>query len=238
MKQASSHIIAIILAGGNGLRLGADVPKQFVKVGGRTILQHTLAAFCGYADQIVVVCDSHWEDRVVDYGRELQDTIPDFTANIITTPAGATGFGSLCSGVSALADFDDDVLVMVHDAVRPCVSSAIIEANLAVARVHGNAITSVESYETLFVAPESDGVVQSMMRRDGVFRAQTPQTFTLGMLRSMINEARTKHLPDAQSACVLAHQLGYELHLSQGDVLNFKITTPSDLTLFEALLKQ
>lgn len=238
MKQASSHVIAIILAGGNGLRLGADVPKQFVKVGGRTILQHTLSAFMGYADQVVVVCDSQWEERVKDFGRELQESAPQFCTGITTAPAGTTGFASLCSGVAALSDYDDGVLIMVHDAVRPCVTSEILEANLAVARTHGNAITSVESYETLFVAPEGDGVVQSMMRRDGVFRAQTPQTFTLGMLRSMINEAQTKQLPDAQSACVLAHQLGYRLHLSPGSVLNFKITTPSDLSLFEALLKQ
>lgn len=225
MIKQSQQVIALILAGGTGQRFGSDVPKQFVNVGGRSVLQHTLEAFRGRVDKIVVVCEEKWSENV----------LADFV-EITTAPAGLTGFESLCSGVSSLHDVADETLVMVHDAVRPLVSAAIIDDNLSVARRCGNAITSVETYETLFNVPEGDGVVRSMTRRDGVFRAQTPQTFTLGALRKMISEARRLCILDAQSVCVLAHQLGYELHLSKGDLRNFKITTPSDLDLYKALL--
>lgn len=217
-----SPVVALILAGGQGERFGSDLPKQFVKVGRQSILQHTLKAFVGRVNEIIVVCDQKWQGEVALMGCRVAD-------------AGETGFESLCSGVASLEDLDEDTLVMVHDAVRPLVSAEIIESNLEIARRCGNAITSVETYETLFSAPDGDGVVRSMTRRDGVFRAQTPQTFTLGALRKMISEAYRLCILDVQSACVLAHQLGYELHLSPGDLRNFKITTPSDLALFEAL---
>lgn len=228
MKQTPNHVVALILAGGSGQRFGADVPKQFVNVGGKSILHHTLEAFCPHVGQMVVVCEPEWYAHIAEFAHE--------SAFLSTAPAGATGFESLCSGINALQHLPDDVFVMVHDAVRPLVSAKIITANLEVAFRCGNAITSVETYETLFSAPEGDGVVRSMTRRDGVFRAQTPQTFTLGALRKMISEARRLCILDAQSVCVLAHQLGYELHLSPGDLRNFKITTPPDLSIYEALL--
>lgn len=213
--------VALILAGGTGQRLGTSVPKQFIEVNGRSILHHTLQAFEGHVDHILVVCHDEWVKFVGPY---------------TTCRAGHTGFESLCSGIAALSDYPDETLVAVHDAVRPLVTTEVICANLQVARACGNAIASVEVYETLLSAPEGDGVVRSMKRREGVFRAQTPQTFCLGALRKMISDAHRLCIVDAQSACVLAQQLGYELHLSPGDLRNFKITTPSDLKLYEALI--
>lgn len=241
MEHRSPHIVALILAGGTGQRFGADVPKQFVSVGGKSILHHTLEAFYQHVGQMVVVCEPEWYAHVEAFAHdsELARKKPDEATGseiLCTAPAGATGFESLCSGINALQHLPDDVFVMIHDAVRPLVTTDIITANLEVAFRCGNAIASVETYETLFTVPEGDGVVRSMTRRDGVFRAQTPQTFTLGALRKMISEARRLCIRDAQSACVLAHQLGYELHLSPGDLRNFKITTPSDLYIYEALL--
>lgn len=213
--------IALILAGGNGSRFGSARPKQFVEVKGRSILHRTLDAFRGRVDDVWIVCQNEWKGYVHHEN---------------TAEAGATGFESLCHGIAALADYADDTLVMVHDAVRPLVTAEIIDQNLEVARRCGNAITSVEIYETLLSAPACDGVVRSMSRREGMFRAQTPQTFTLGTLRKMISEAKRLCINDAQSACVLAQQLGYELHLSPGDFCNFKITTPSDIAIYEALI--
>lgn len=216
----SSHVVAIILAGGAGQRFGQPIPKQFIEIGGKSILHHTLEAFEGMVDNVVVVCQDEWREYV---------------GNFPTATGGATGFESLCSGIEALCNYADDTLVVVHDAVRPLVTAEVILQNIAVARKYGNAVAAVEVYETLFSAPEGDGTVRAMTRREGIFRAQTPQTFALGTLRKMIEEARRRCIVDAQSACVLAQQLGYELHLSPGDLRNFKITTPQDLSLYEAL---
>lgn len=237
MVQNSNAVVALILAGGSGVRFGAELPKQFVKVGHRSILQHTMEAFCPHVDTMVIVCHPSWAKQVTEFVNNEEGTFPPVAdTQFLIADGGQTGFDSLCSGISALSMYDDTAFVMIHDAVRPLVTEAVITSNLAVARRYGNAITSVDTYETLFSASDTDRQVHSMLRREGVFRAQTPQTFTLGALREMIAEAQRRHMTDVQSACVLAYELGYDLHLSTGDLINFKITTPSDLLLYKALI--
>lgn len=216
----NNKVIALILAGGKGERVSPDRPKQYIEVRGESVLHHTLNAFRGMVDDIIVVCQDEWREYVGSYR---------------TATAGATGFESLCNGVAALTDEAPDTFVMIHDAVRPLVGQAVIQDNITVARRCGNAIAAVETYETLLMAPNAE-TVRSMVRRESVYRAQTPQTFTLGTLRKMIEEARTRCVVNAQSACTLAMQLGYQLHLSKGDLRNFKITIPSDMTLYESLI--
>lgn len=220
-------VVALILAGGVGQRIDSEVPKQYLQVKGECLIHRTMRAFDPYVDQLLVVCRSEWHDVILEVELSTPLTMAD---------AGATGFESLCSGVASLNHLPDEVLVMVHDAVRPLISADTILANLNVARSKGNAITAVTTYETLLSAPAPDGVVRSLTRREGMYRAQTPQTFTLGALRQMIAEARQLCILDAQSPCILAYQLGYELHLAPGELRNFKITTPSDLEIFESLI--
>lgn len=217
----NSRVIALILSGGTGARLHSERPKQYVEVCGEMVIQRTLKAFRGRVDDILVVCQDEW--------RECVD------ADCRTCAAGATGFDSLRNGINALADEPADTLVMIHDAVRPLVSAEVIEDNLRVARERGNAIAVVSTYETLLQAPDGE-TVRGMTRREGMYRAQTPQTFTLGTLRQMMQKAQERCVVEAQSACTLACQLGYQLHLSKGDLRNFKITVPSDLELYETLI--
>ena len=224
----NSKVIALVLAGGKGERCSSDRPKQYMEVRGESVLQHTLRAFQGLVDEVVVVCQDEWREYVDNCGKSL--SIPCRTAI-----GGSTGFESLCNGVAAIADEAPDTLVAIHDAVRPLVTETVITDNLAVARRCGNAITAIATYETLLHAPDGD-TVQSMISREDKYRAQTPQTFTLAVLRQMIEEARRRCVVNAQSACTMATQLGYQLHISKGDLRNFKITLPSDMLLYESLI--
>lgn len=221
-NSPAPRVVALILAGGTGQRACETRPKQYLEYGGESVLQHTLRAFEPHVDDILVVCQDEWRAQAQPY---------------TTCTGGATGYESLCRGVAALSATEPPTtLVMIHDAVRPLVDAAIITDNIAVALSRGNAITAVPVYETLFCAPDGEGTVRNMVRREGMFRAQTPHTFRLGALQEMISRARALSIVDAQSACTLAYQLGYELHLSKGGLQNFKITTPSDLSLYEALI--
>lgn len=220
-------VIALILAGGQGERFGADRPKQYVELNGESILHHTLSAFRDYTDGIVVVCQNEWKDYVEAYSAEFP--------TLRTCQAGATGYESLHSGIEFLSDLPDDVIVMIHDAARPLVPASVISRNLEVASLNGNAITVVGIYETLLHS--TDGTTAcSMTARDESYRAQTPQTFTLGMLRNMFQQAQEKGITSSECACTLAMQLGLKLFLSEGDIINFKITTPSDMYLYETAL--
>lgn len=224
----NNKVIALILSGGNGERFSSERPKQYIEVHGESVLHHTVRAFSGLVDELTVACQPKWNAYVTS-------SCADITTPLRLAAAGSTGFESLCNGIAALADEAPDTIIMVHDAVRPLVSAAVILDNLDVARRCGNAIAAVETYETLLLAPNGE-TVRSMIRREGMFRAQTPQTFTLGTLRQMIEEARARCVVNAQSACTLATQLGYQLHLSKGDLRNFKITLPSDMNLYESLI--
>lgn len=214
-------VVALILAGGVGNRIQADRPKQYIEFAGESIIHHTLKAFQGIVDEILVVCQDEWKDYLHDYN---------------TCPAGATGYESLCNGINALSTFDGDTMIMIHDAVRPLISKEVILDNLRIARQYGNAVAAYEIYETLFHAPDGASV-QSMTRREGMFRAQTPHTFQLNTLKQMISMAHERCIADAQSACTLAAQLGFEVHLSKGSILNFKITTAEDLALYQSIVQ-
>lgn len=216
------RVIALILAGGTGERVGERLPKQYLQFGGESILRHTLRAFAPYVDDILVVCRDEWRHEAAPYS---------------TCAGGKTAFESLSSGITTLAEKEDaSTLVMIHDAVRPLVDASVITDSIDVACRCGNAIAAVPVYETLFSAPEDEQTVRGMVRREGMYRAQTPHTFTLGALQEMLRQAKALSISDAQSACTLAFQLGYELHLSKGDLRNFKITTSSDLSLYETLI--
>lgn len=224
-ESNSPRVVALILAGGTGSRVGNERPKQYIEYGGESILARTLSAFRGLADAVFVVCRDEWADYVHAQA-----------PGVHTVTAGSTGYESLRHGVAALGDAAGDTLVMIHDAVRPFVTPAIIADNLEIAQREGNAITAVPTYETLLHASSGYGVVRRMTRRENVYRAQTPQTFRLSTLRQMLSDAQSLCINDAQSACTLACQLGYELHLSTGEIKNFKITTLTDLQLYEALI--
>lgn len=222
---SSPRIVALILAGGTGTRVGNERPKQYLEYGGESILARTLRSFRDQVDEILVVCRDEWADYVRAQAPFVR-----------TVTAGTTGYESLTHGIDALTATPGDTFVMIHDAVRPFVTPAIIADNLRVARAQGNAITAVPTYETLLHATDGTGTARHMTRREDVYRAQTPQTFRLASLRQMLADARALCINDAQSACTLACQLGYELHLSEGDIKNFKITTTTDLQLYEALI--
>ena len=232
-------VCALVLAGGQGVRAGGAVPKQFIAVGGRPVIAHTMAAFQASprVSHIHVVCAPQWAPfvrRAADEaGADKLRTLP---------PAGETGIHSLMNGLEALSRFyagedPENVWVMTHDSVRPLVTPALIADNLSVMLAHGNAITAVQSPEAYMV---SDDGLQSteLVPREQLWRAQTPMTFTLAFLRRTLLEPwRRGQLPPSQSLYTLVRTLcpTLPLFIAPGTPLNFKLTTPQDLKMLERL---
>lgn len=229
-----------MLAGGQGVRAGAAVPKQFVAVNGRPVIAHTMAVFqrSPRVSHIHVVCAPGWSDFV----RHAAD---DAGADKLRTlaPAGDTGIHSLMNGLEELSRFyagedTGQVWVMVHDSVRPLVTTAIIEANLAVMGEHGNAITAVQSPEAYMASV--DGIrSMELVPREALWRAQTPMTFTLAFLtRTLLEPWRRGCLPDSQSLYTLVRLLcpAMPLFIAPGSTFNFKLTTAEDLCFLQKLL--
>jgi 2-C-methyl-D-erythritol 4-phosphate cytidylyltransferase len=226
--------IALLLAGGKSSRMNAKRPKQYLEVGGESVLKHTMRAFQMHPliQDIYVVCAPEWEITVRE--EALSGGITKFRHTVI---GGDTSFQSLRNGITFLLqeEKDGDSIVLVHDAVRPLVSQDVISRNIAVCLTRGNAITAVRSQEA-FLVSEDGSISHSYAPRENLLRAQTPHTFPLKTLRDIMEKAQQQGITQSQSLFTLANELGFlPLHIAQGDIMNFKLTYPADIMIYQAL---
>lgn len=214
----------IIVAGGKGLRMGGDIPKQFLPIGGKPVLMRTLEAFYEYDPFIHIVLvlpvsqQAYWKELCRTYGFELSHDIAD---------GGETRFHSVMNG---LALVKGEGVVGVHDGVRPFVAQEVI------ARCYEEAVTKkavipvigvVETVRRL-VGEESETVP-----RDQYKLVQTPQVFDVVLLRKAYEQPYTDMFTDDAS---VVEALGEKVWLVEGNRENVKLTTPFDLKLAEILL--
>lgn len=217
----------IIVAGGKGLRMGGDIPKQFVPIAGKPILMRTIERFKEYdaAIQIVLVLPEsqldYWKSLCAEYG---------FTQEVTIANGGDTRFHSVMNG---LALVNPEVqLIGVHDGVRPFVSVATIAACYDEAARSGAAVPVIEPVETVRHLTSADGTSETVARGD--YRlVQTPQVFTADLLRRAYRQSFTPFFTDDAS---VVEALGHSVTLVAGNRENIKITTPFDMVVGEAIL--
>lgn len=214
---------AIIVAGGKGVRMGTEVPKQFLPIGGKPVLMRTLEAFHAYdaaMDLIVVLPvdqQVYWDGLCHDRGFAVPHRVAD---------GGATRFHSVRNGL-ALAG--DDGLVAVHDGVRPFVAREVIEACFCEADLRGAVVPVTDVVETVRrVTPEGSVTVN----RADYKLVQTPQVFRTALLKSAYRQPYSERFTDDAS---VVEAMGVSVALVPGNRENIKITTPFDIRVAEAL---
>lgn len=221
---------AILLCAGRGERLGREVPKALVALAGRPLFSHALEALqaCAAIEAIVVV-------GAVRPLRESLAAAGLGAAKVCAwTEGGRERQNSVASGIVALpADAD---LVAIHDAARALIQPATIARVVADARTHGAAIAALPLDDTL--KRGSLGVIEATVPRAELWRAQTPQAFRRVWLEEAHRAAagRGARAAAATDDAALVEALGHRVHLTPGDPMNFKITTPEDLELAESVL--
>ena len=223
---------ALIPAAGRGQRMGLDIEKQFLPLGGKPLLAYTLARFeaTPTINRIVVIVPS---------GRETfcyQEIIVPWGLRKVThIIAGAeTRQRSVIAGFSCL---DEDVdVVVIHDGARPFVTPALIRAAIDAAVVHGNAVAAIPESDTLKRVSGEGTVIETVDRRN-LWRAQTPQAFRRPILQCALAYAAQQNL-DATDEASLLESLSWPVRIFPGSVWNFKVTSPDDLALAELVLGQ
>lgn len=226
--------MAMVMAGGAGLRMGGGVPKQFRIVRGKPVLVYTIEAFQNSAmiDDIVVVIVSDWSGI-------LQKYVDEFSLTKVTkiVCGGSTGYESIANGVDYLGrTYAPNDVVLIHDAVRPLLTEEIINNNIAGVKENGNAITVVPTTEALLYSEDAFSSTK-IVDRNVILRTQTPQSLRVGDLVKLHAEARAAGVVDSVATCTLLIEMGKPVFAVKGDGLNFKITTPEDMDLFKAYLK-
>lgn len=213
---------AIIVAGGQGLRLGTEIPKQFLPVKGRPLLFYTLEKFQGIADEIILVLPaSH-----IDYWKELCLTAK-FDSGARLVEGGENRTLSVMNGLLAL---NGNGVVAIHDAVRPFVSKALIEKLFEEAALHGNAVPVIPVKESMRFRDDKDNY---SVDRGNYVAVQTPQCFDCQKIISAYQKAGPGVFTD--DASIFEH-VGGVVHLVQGETTNIKITFKEDVAFAEALL--
>ncbi len=211
---------AVLPMGGEGRRFGSDLPKQFHKLNGRMVFLHALHTLrqSGLFDEIVLVCHADWMEQVSDG---------------FCVPGGKTRQLSVFQGLKAFAKRPD--LVVVHDAVRPFVTEAILRENVMGAARLGAVDTCVASTDTLVCAPDGQKIV-SIPNRAEFFRGQTPQSFRMDWLWEAHVKALEDGIDNASDDCQLVARLGRPIYIVRGDERNMKITSALDLQIAHTLL--
>lgn len=219
------RVLVVIPAAGGGSRFGGEIPKQFVPLGGKPILQHAIERFL--LDETVA--------RVIVAIPEplLPGIAPTSTERLRFVAGGETRQTSVSRALQAVSDDFD--LVAVHDAVRPFVSTAMFHAVLAAAEASGAAFPGVPVTDTIHAL--SGESISQTLDRSQLVAAQTPQCFRLSILRDVLARAASESEQGTDEAG-LAARYGIDVRVVPGDPANIKITRREDLLVAEAYLKE
>ena len=227
-------VIAAILAGGSGSRMGAGVPKQFLELEGAPILLHTLRAFVssGLTDAAVIsVPAAH-----VQAARRLVGAQP---IPVWVVEGGGTRSETLLKTLEFLEKKGvlAGSVVLTHDAVRPFVSRRIIDENIARARQTGACSTCIPATDTVFLSADGE-TVSSVPARRTVFHAQTPQSFLGEELLSLCRAAPPEAFAAFTDGSAVYTYFGRPVAMAEGDRDNLKITYPEDLETAARILRK
>ena len=225
-------VSAIIVAGGKGERFSRSERKQYIRLGARSILGHTLNTYASIEeiDEIVVVAPA---DDVRYIGELIPAELGQLTLckPLSVVAGGVRRQDSVLAGLQALDARSR--IVLIHDAVRPFVDPSHIKQVIESVIEHGGAVLAVPVKDTLKRC--DDGFIVQTAERAGIFAAQTPQAFDTDKIRRAHEIAAENGLTVTDDAA-LFEELGYDVAIVEGSYLNIKITTQEDLVLARAIL--
>ena len=221
-------ISAIILAGGKGTRMGANISKQYIKLKGKPILYYTIKRFSESKDidKIILVLPkdeidyckekvldkySLHVDLIVEGGKERQDSV-----------------------MNALNELIDEEIVLIHDGARPFVSQRIIDEGIKYARLYGASAPGVMPKDTIKIKGDNNFAL-STPDRNTLVAIQTPQVFKIGIIKECHKKVKEEDIKVTDDTMVV-ETYGNKVYLYEGDYTNIKVTTPEDLILAEKLI--
>ena len=230
--------IAVILAGGVGSRMGGSEPKQFLSLGGRTVIEHSIETFANHPsiDEVAVVIHPDWRGRMEEIaarGRwEKLRKIVD---------GGSERYMSSLNAIMAYIDEPDDTNLLLHDAARPFMSAAIVDRVVAALERHEAVGVAVPSTDTVWeVHPDFDAVevgrlVARIPERRLMWRAQTPQAFRLPLIRDAYQRALQDPQFRTTDDCGVVRQYmpGTKITVVEGEGRNMKLTNAEDLPVLQ-----
>ena len=234
-----TNIYGVVLAGGKGTRMGnVEKPKQFMEVGGKPIIIHTLEKFVinPQFERVIVLSPKQW----ITYTRDIIRKYILLSDKIDVIEGGATRNDTIMNAISHIEKsygLDDETIIVTHDSVRPFVTHRILEDNIRYAKEYGACDTVIPATDTI-VESLDNKEISNIPDRSKMYQGQTPQSFKIKKLKSLyegLSEEEKTILTDAAKIFVIK---GEKVHLVEGEVSNTKITYPYDLRVAETLISE
>ena len=236
--MACKNIYGVILAGGVGSRMGnIEKPKQFIKIGDKPIIIHTIEKFVlnDALEAIIVLTPKQWMNHTKDL---IKKYILD-TEKIVVIEGGGNRNETIMNSIAYIEKtygIDEETIIVTHDSVRPFVSGRIIEENIRYAMEYGACDTVIAATDT--IVKSCDGqVISEIPERAMMYQGQTPQSFYARKLKQLYTELTAEEKRILTDACKILILKGEKVYLVEGETSNIKITYPYDLKVAEALLE-
>ncbi len=230
-------VIGAIFAGGIGSRMGsADMPKQYLQLGSKPIIAHTIEKFAVNPgiDHVIVLCPKAW----IAHTKDIIKKYLGENADVAVVEGGATRNGTLENALKYIEEnygVDDDSIIVTHDAVRPFVTHRIICENIDSARKYGACDTVIPATDT--IVDSADGnFIRSIPPRSELYQGQTPQSFNIKELTTVLASLTEDEKEILTDACKIFTIKNKPVHIVEGEVFNIKITYTYDLRVANALL--
>ena len=226
--------IAIILSGGVGSRMGLNIPKQYVVVNGQPIISYCLQTFlCNeHTDAIVIGVADEWKEYFIEQMEKLHPAKPVFYA-----APGETRQYSIFNALRVVKDqgYSDDSFVIIHDAARPLVSDELINRCYEACNRADGSMPVIAVKDTTYYSEDGKSIT-SLLDRSKLWAGQAPEAFVFGKYLQIHEKMSHEELLKINGSTEIAFKQGLKVEMVEGDPMNFKITTPEDLSNFESII--
>ena len=228
--------IAIILSGGVGSRMGTNRPKQYLEVDGKSIIWYCLKVFVENPNIDVIIIG-----RAKEWAEYVEQQIHLFSTKkpIFYSIPGETRQYSIYNALKIVKKhgYTDDDVVIIHDAARPLVSHVLINDCLAACAESDAILPVIPVKDTLYQSVDGKSIT-NLLKRKELFAGQAPEAFRFGKYFQLHERITRKELLEINGSTEIAYKGGLKVKLIKGDEMNFKITTPEDLSNFENIINQ
>ncbi len=234
MKQAGH--VALVLAGGIGSRINADIPKQYLRVKGRMIISYCLKTLfdSAYIDAVWIVADKDWHDAI---RQELSDAQYDTTKLMGFSLPGKTRQLSIYNGICDIMGYGyEESAVLIHDAARPFLSEALIRRCFEALDGHDGVMPVLPMKDTVYMS-ENGTSITKLLKRENIFAGQAPELFKLGRYFEACKALLPDKILQINGSSEPAVMAGLDVVMVAGDEQNYKITTDADMERFAGYIE-
>ncbi|MDO4632275.1 MAG: 2-C-methyl-D-erythritol 4-phosphate cytidylyltransferase [Eubacteriales bacterium] len=232
-----TNVFGVVLAGGIGSRMGnVEKPKQFMEIGNKPIIIHTIEKFAVHPgfERIIVLSPKAW----IGYTQDVIRKYLPKTAEVDVIEGGSTRNETIMNAVRHIEKnygLDDETIIVTHDSVRPFVTHRILEDNIRSAKLSGACDTVIPATDTIVESADHQ-CITNIPDRKKMYQGQTPQSFRAARLREVYEGLSEEEKEILTDACKILVLKGEKVELVAGEVFNIKITYPYDLRVAESLL--